>query len=188
MTTFSLLWIWRSLRSASGKVRAAFWCRIVTGVHWRSIPRRLLPGLTGRSARCRARRGRSGEPKLTFKLLWLVPIPTCNKGAFFVSAGREFSNQNFWLPELHFEMRLTAFASQIISCLHCSTILRYPFACNVCARPYAARSGRFSARHSTSQSKAEWERYVLDAQAVKSISNLNLGLSSAKMRSDLSRP
>src|SRR5215471_813755 len=66
-------------------------------------------------------------------------------------------------------------ASQIISCSHCSAILRYPFACNVGARPHASRSGRFSARHSSSQSKAEWERYVLDGQAAKSISNLNLG-------------
>ena len=50
-------------------------------------------------------------------------------------------------------MRLTAFASQIISCLHCSTILLYPIACNVGARPDATRSGRLSACHSSSQSK-----------------------------------
>jgi hypothetical protein len=36
--------------------------------------------------------------------------------------GRDFSNQNGWLPGLHFELRLTAFAFQIISCLLCSTI------------------------------------------------------------------
>src|SRR6516165_8306487 len=72
-------------------------------------------------------------------------------------------------------MRLTAFASQIISWLHCSIILRcYPFACNVGARRDASRSGRFSPRHSTSQSKQNGSDMFWDAQAVKSTSNLNL--------------
>ena len=36
--------------------------------------------------------------------------------------GRDISNRSFWLPGLHFELRLTAFAFQIISCILCSTI------------------------------------------------------------------
>jgi len=61
-----------------------------------------------------------------------------HKVNFYELVGRDFSNQNVWLPGLHFELRLTAFAFQIISCLLCSTLFDNLHLCYVGVRPDAS--------------------------------------------------
>src|SRR6516164_5388149 len=72
-------------------------------------------------------------------------------------------------------MLLTALASQIISCLHCSTILRYSFACNVGLDPMLRGPGASARVILLLTQNQNGSDMFWDAQAVESISNLNLG-------------